>query len=164
MIGDVLVAFCHARMLENLMRVSPVLAPVPPERRPDVIARFGTDYKTAGEVIITEGKQGPGLYLVVSGRVRVSRDEEGEPVLITDLGPGDLFGEISLVMSKPSTATVTAVENTALLHLARDEFHDATKDFPELLKGAYDIAMDREEQNRTIMGHAAIEVDDLILV
>lgn len=163
-IGDVLVAFCHARMLENLMRVSPVLAPVPPARRPDVIARFDTDYRRAGEKIIREGKEGPGLYLVVSGRVRVTRDEAGGPVLITDLGPGELFGEISLVMSKLSTATVTAVENTALLHLSRDDFREATKDFPELLKGAYDIAVDREEQNRTIMGHPALEADDLVLV
>jgi cAMP-dependent protein kinase regulator len=163
-IGDVLVAFCHARMLENLMRVSPVLAPVPPTRRPDVIARFDTDYRRAREVIIREGKEGPGLYLVVSGRVRVTRDEAGGPVMITDLGPGELFGEISLVMSKLSTASVTAVENTALLHLSRDDFHEATKDCPELLKGAYDIAVDREEQNRTIVGHPAIEADDLVLV
>jgi cAMP-dependent protein kinase regulator len=164
LIGDVLVAFCHARMLENLMRVSPVLAPVPPARRPDVIARFDTDYRQTGDVIIEEGQQGPGLYLIVSGSVRVSRAEEGEVVVITDLGPGDLFGEISLVMSKPSTATVTAVENTALLTLSRDEFQAATEDYPELLKGAYDIAVDREEQNRTILGHPAIDADDLIMV
>lgn len=164
LIGDVLIAFCHARMLENLMRVSPVLAPVPPAHRPDVIARFDTDYRRSGEVIIREGEEGPGLYLVVSGRVRVTRAEGGEAVLIADLGPGELFGEISLVMSKPSTATVTAVENTALLRLARGEFRDATKDFPGLLKGAYDIAVDREEQNRTIMGHPAIDADELIMV
>jgi cAMP-dependent protein kinase regulator len=164
LIGDVLVAFCHARMLENLMRVSPVLAPVPPARRPNVIARFDTDYRQTGDVIIEEGQQGPGLYLIVSGSVRVTRAEDGELVVITDLGPGDLFGEISLVMSKPSTATVTAVENTALLTLSRNEFQAATEDYPELLKGAYDIAVDREEQNRTILGHPAIDADDLIMV
>jgi cAMP-dependent protein kinase regulator len=164
LIGDVLVAFCHARMLENLMRVSPVLAPVPPARRPNVIARFDTDYRQTGDVIIEEGQQGPGLYLIVSGSVRVTRAEDGEVVVITGLGPGDLFGEISLVMSKPSTATVTAVENTALLTLSREQFQAATEDYPELLKGAYDIAVDREEQNRTILGHPAIDADDLIMV
>jgi cAMP-dependent protein kinase regulator len=163
-IGDVLVAFCHARMLENLMRVSQVLAPVPPARRPDVIARFDTDYRKAGDTIIEEGQEGPGLYLIVSGGVRVTRQEGDEIMVITELRPGDLFGEISLVMSKPSTATVTAVESTALLYLSRAEFHQATEEFPELLKGAYDIAVDREEQNRTILGHPAIAADDLIMV
>jgi len=163
-IGDVLVAFCHARMLENLMRISPVLAPVPPKHRADVIARFDTDYRRSGEEIIREGAEGPGLYLIVSGRVQVTREEGGEPVLLAHLGPGDLFGEISLLMRKPSTATVTAVDNTALLRLAREEFRAATKDFPELLKGAYDIAVEREEQNRSIIGHPALAADDLILV
>jgi CRP-like cAMP-binding protein len=163
-IGDVLVAFCHARMLENLMRISPVLSPVPPRRRPDVIARFGTDYREAGETIIEEGAEGRGLYLVVSGRVRVLKRDGADLVQVATLDPGDLFGEISLLMRKPSTATVVAEQSTALLFLPRSEFLDATRDFPELLKGAFDIAMERETQNNSIMGRPAESADHLILV
>jgi CRP-like cAMP-binding protein len=163
-IGDVLVAFCHARMLENLMRISPVLSPVPARRRPDVIARFGTDFCEAGETIIDEGAEGKGLFLVVSGAVRVLRREGGDVVHLATLGPGDLFGEISLVMRKPSTASVVAERSTALLFLSRAEFHEATRDFPELLKGAFDIAVERETQNNSIIGRPARSADDLILV
>jgi cAMP-dependent protein kinase regulator len=163
-VGDVLIAFCHARMLENLMRVSPVLAPVPPAKRPDVIARFGTDYRNAGAAIVEEGGAVPGLFLVVSGAVRVTRREGGETLVVAQLGPGDLFGEISLLMQKPATATVTAVENTALLMLSREDFNDVTRDFPELLKGAYDIAMSREAQNNSIMAAPAIDLDDIPMV
>jgi len=163
-IGDVLVAFCHARMLENLMRISPVLSPVPPRSRPDVIARFGTDYREAGETIIEEGDEGRGLYLVVSGRVRVLKRDGADVVQVAALGPGDLFGEISLLMQKPSTATVVAEQSTALLFLARAEFLDATCDFPELLKGAFDIAVERETQNNSIMGRPAQSADHLIMV
>lgn len=163
-IGDVLVAFCHARMLENLMRVSPVLSPVPPLRRPDVIARFGTDFREVGETIIEEGAEGRGLYLVVSGRVRVLKRDGADVVQVAALGPGDLFGEISLLMRKPSTATVVAEQSTALLFLSRSEFDDATRDFPELLKGAFDIAVERETQNNSIMGRPAESADHLILV
>jgi CRP-like cAMP-binding protein len=163
-IGDVLVAFCHARMLENLVRISPVLSPVPPRRRPDVIARFGTDYREAGETIIEEGDEGRGLYLVVSGRVRVLKRDGADVVQVAALGPGDLFGEISLLMQKPSTATVVAERSTALLFLARGEFLEATSDFPELLKGAFDIAIERENQNNSIIGRPAQSADHLILV
>jgi cAMP-dependent protein kinase regulator len=163
-IGDVLVAFCHARMLENLMRISPVLSPVPPRRRPDVIARFGTDYREAGETIIDEGDEGRGLFLVVSGRVRVLKRDGADVVQVAALGPGDLFGEISLLLQKPSTATVVAEQSTALLFLARDGFLEATSDFPELLKGAFDIAVERETQNNSIMGRPAQSADHLILV
>jgi len=163
-VGDVLVAFCHARMLENLMRISPVLAPVPPASRPDVIARFTTGFYRAGEVIIEQDAEGRGLFLIVSGTVQVTGREDGEEVFLARLGPGDLFGEISLVMRKRSTATVTAAENTALLFLDRDDFNKATDEFPGLLKGAFDIAVARESQNVSIMGQPAAEADDLVMV
>jgi len=163
-VGDVLIAFCHARMLENLMRVSPVLAPVPAANRPELIARFGTDYKPLGEKIIEQGKEGPGLFLIVSGKVSVTKEINGENILVAELGAGDLFGEISLLMRKTSTATVVAVQNTALLVLPRDEFHKATNEFPELLKGAYDIAMEREERNNSILGQIGKNDDDLVLI
>jgi CRP-like cAMP-binding protein len=163
-IGNVLVAFCHARMLENLMRISPVLAPVPAARRPEVVARFGTDFREAGTAIIEEGREGPGLFLVVSGLVRVTRKDGGEDVIVADLGPGELFGEISLLMRKPSTASVTAIEDTALLFLPREDFHAAIGEHPELLKGAYDIASRREDQNYSIMASSTAAADDLVLV
>ena len=162
--SDVLIAFCHARMLENLMRVSPVLAPVPARSRPEVIARFHTDFRETGEKIIEEGVDGKGLYLVVSGQVSVIRREDGEELRLASLGAGDLFGEISLLMRKPATASVVADRNTALLFLPREEFETVTSEFPQLLKGAYDIAVARENQNVSIMGKAAQDASDLVLV
>ena len=163
-IGDVLIAFCHARMLENLIRVSPVLAPVPPAKRAELIARFGTDYRKTGDVIIKQGTEGPGLFLVVSGGVSVTREVDAENIHVASLKSGDLFGEISLLMRKPSTATVTASQNTALLVLSRDEFTKVTSEFPEILKGAYDIAVEREVKNNSILGQIYQDASDLILI
>lgn len=163
-ISEVLVAFCHARMLENLMRVSPVLAPIPARSRPGVIAKFHADYREAGDRIIEQGEDGRGLYLVVSGNARVVRDEGGEELQLAVLHPGDIFGEISLLMRKPSTASVVAAQNTALLFLPREEFESVTDKFPQLLKGAYDIAVARENLNVSIVGQAFEDAGELILV
>lgn len=163
-IGDVLVAFCHARMLENVMRVSPVLSPVPASKRADVIARFSTDFKESSEVIIAEGEEGQGLYVIVSGKVQVHKTMDRQLVQLATLGAGDLFGEISLVMRRKSTATVIAVEDTALLFLPRGDFAAATRDHPELLKGAYDIALDRELRNNSILAQGQASDDDIVLV
>ncbi|MCU0663040.1 MAG: cyclic nucleotide-binding domain-containing protein [Myxococcota bacterium] len=163
-IGDMLVAFCHARMLENVMRVSPVLSPVPASRRAEVIARFGTDFKESGEVIIAQDEEGLGLYVIVSGKVLVHKNMGGKVVQLATLGPGDLFGEISLIMRRKSTATVTAVEDTALLFLPRQEFASATREYPELLKGAYDIALDRELKNNSILAQGRASEVDIVLV
>jgi CRP-like cAMP-binding protein len=163
-IGKVLIAFCHARMLENLIRISPVLSPVPPEKRPTVIGAFTTDYKRAGDVILQEGIQGDGLYVIVSGEAIVTKKEAKEEILLATLGPGDLIGEISLLMRKPSTATVKAKENTALLFLSAEEFMAVTREFPEFLKGAFDIAVEREVENISILASEASAVDELVLL
>ena len=115
-------------------------------------------------MIIEQGRDCPGLFLIVSGGVRVNKVENNEDVVLATLGPGDLFGEISLLMRKPSTATVTADQNTALLFLPRTEFESATAEFPEFLKGVYDIAVNRDMRNNSIMGLPAQDADGLILV
>lgn len=159
-VGSILVAFCHARMLENLMRISPVLSHVPVAKRPDVIGLFDTDFFEAGSTIIEENSPGRGLHVIVSGEVEVLRDCEDGEEIIARLGPGDVFGEISLLMRRPSTATVRAVDDTAVLLLPAAEFQKATNEFPELLKGAFDIALDREAKNNSILATPA-EGEDL---
>lgn len=163
-IGRVLIAFCHARMLENLIRISPVLSPVPPQKRPALIGAFTTDYKRANELIMTEGSQGSGLFVIVSGEAVVTKKEADDEILLATLGPGDLIGEISLLLQKPSTATVKAKENTALLFLSAEDFMAVTREYPEFLKGAFDIAVKREQENTSILASDASAVDDLILL
>ena len=163
-IGRVLIAFCHARMLENLIRISPVLSPVPPQKRPALIGAFTTDYKRSGEIITAEGTQGSGLFVIVSGEAVVTKHEDDDDILLATLGPGDLIGEISLLMQKPSTATVKARENTALLFLSAEDFMSVTREFPEFLKGAFDIALKREQENTSILASDESAVDDLVLL
>lgn len=162
-LANVLLGFCHERMLENLMHISPVLQPVPEAKRADLLSRFTTDHKPEGTVIIEEGRDGPGLFLIVSGEVQVSRGAGEDKLILANLGPGDLFGEISMVMRKPTTATVIAVENTAYLFLPADQLMAATAAFPELLKGAFDIAVERESSNAAILERNTLAADDFLL-
>ncbi len=163
-LAKVLVAFCHQRMLLNLMRISKVLQPVPPIKRPDVIAAFTTAYREKGKDIVTEGEPGKGLFLIVSGKVTVEKRKGDPRRVLAELGPGDVFGEISLLMRKPASASVTARENTALLFLAADDFMPLTREFPELLKGAYDIALERELQNTSVLCKVPQAADGAVLI
>ena len=71
------------------------------------------DYATGG-VIVREGEIGTGFFVVVSGAVRVVRDGE----TVSTLGPGEFFGELSVLDHRPRNAQVVAGEPTACLALA----------------------------------------------
>jgi MFS family permease len=75
----------------------------------------------AGEVVLSEGAESDGFYIVDSGQVEVT---QGARVLRRE-GAGDYFGEIGLLRDVPRTATITAVEDTVLLRMAREDFLDA---------------------------------------
>ncbi|CAB4860610.1 unannotated protein [freshwater metagenome] len=76
----------------------------------------------AGSVLLAEGTTGSDFFLVVAGTAVVSRADQQ----LSELGPGDFFGEISLVAAVPRTATVTATSDVKLLAIAE-------RDFPVLL-------------------------------
>jgi eukaryotic-like serine/threonine-protein kinase len=71
----------------------------------------------AGEVIIAEGDIGESAYLIVSGQCRATRGVGNEEEVLTTMGPGDVFGELALVLDEPRAATVRAVDNVTVLVL-----------------------------------------------
>ncbi len=70
------------------------------------------------EVAVREGDPGDRLYIVLDGRLVVSRSGRD----VRELGPGDSFGEIALLYGTRRTATVRAVAPTALVALGREQF------------------------------------------
>jgi CRP/FNR family transcriptional regulator, cyclic AMP receptor protein len=79
-------------------------------------------------VIARQGEIGTGLFVIVEGRVRVVRD--GEELAL--LGPGDFFGEMSVIDGLPRVAQVVAIEATRCLALASWEFERLVLDHPSI--------------------------------
>ncbi len=72
----------------------------------------------ANRYIVRQGQVGTGFYLITAGRARVVR---GDRTLNT-LGPGDFFGELSVIDQSPRIAHVVTVEPTTVLALASWDF------------------------------------------
>ena len=72
-----------------------------------------------GTVIMREGDPGREMFIVVSGKGRAERDGR----LLTEFGPGAVFGEMSLIAEGPRTATVTAVGPMRAFVVGHREFH-----------------------------------------
>jgi len=102
----------------ELLRANPIFAPLPPSTIEHLAAKLIPVRVAAGETVVRQGDHGDRFYIVDNGRVRVEIDGEE----VNDLWPGEAFGEIALLRDVPRTATVTAVEDTELLALERNEF------------------------------------------
>ena len=76
----------------------------------------------ADEVIFDEGEEGQGLFLVLSGRVKITLPQHIDQVLI-ELGPGAFFGEVALLDSSIRTAQARAIEDSQIVALFRTEFY-----------------------------------------
>jgi len=77
-----------------------------------------------GEVVIEEDSLGQALYLVEDGEVKVVKGEGGDAREITRLGPGQLFGEMSLIEDELTSASVIATRESMLLVIHRNEFEE----------------------------------------
>ena len=82
----------------------------------------------AGRVIARQGEFGTGFFIIVSGMVRVVRDGE----TLAELGPGDFFGELSVLDGKPRNAQVISTEPTTCLALATWEFEAVVNEQPSV--------------------------------
>lgn len=86
-----------------------------------------------GEVIVHEGADGESLYIVLAGRVEVSKQLDGQTVVVRQLGEGEVFGEMTLFLDRPRSATVRAVEECRLLRVGRSAVRTLLADDPGLL-------------------------------
>jgi len=75
-----------------------------------------------GEIVFEEGDMGHGIFVVVSGKVRVDPSQELLKSTVLEFGPGEMLGELSLFEEAPRFATVAAVERTVMVALLRAEF------------------------------------------
>jgi CRP-like cAMP-binding protein len=79
------------------------------------------------------------LFVMLAGRAAVLRG--AKPVAA--LGPGDVFGEISLLTRGPATATVATQSKSFLLQLARADFDELIMTHPHILEYVNDLAQKR---------------------
>lgn len=164
-IGQRLSEFCRARMVSNLMRHSAILGAVEASERASLMARFETRSFKPGERLVTYEQETEGLFLIASGAVNVvGRDADGDELQVAQLGPGDIVGEIGLVLRRPATADVIATHPTVAMELRHEEFQEAIRQHPNLLRELYDLATKREDEMRSVVAQEALDVEEAVLL
>lgn len=104
------------------MRRSPLFAALDDETARTLLDNMVKTRMERGDVLFHEGDPGDKLYVIVEGKIKLGRTStDGRENLLAILGPGEMFGELSLFDPGPRTATATAVAETQILGLSNEQ-------------------------------------------
>lgn len=86
-----------------------------------------------GSILFKEGDDGEHLYVIIDGKLKLGTSSgDGRENLLSILGPGEMFGELSLFDPGPRTSTATAVTDAKLLSLSHEKVIPWLKQNPEV--------------------------------
>jgi len=114
----------------------------------------------AGETIFEEGDPGDTIYVIHSGEVELSRVGGVGRRTVARLGPGDFFGEMSVVLGEPRTARAAAVKSARLLMLDGEILEAMCVERPEIAIRIISRLSGRLKESERRL--AALGVDDLL--
>lgn len=120
-----------------------------------LIERFGRTVP-AGQVLFREGDSGKEMFVIQSGKVRLSRTIRGVEKLLAEIGAGEFFGEMSIINDKPRTATAVVLEDAQLLVLD-------PKTFEAMIKANTEIAVRMIKKLAKRLDDANAQIENLML-
>ncbi|MBI2265440.1 MAG: mechanosensitive ion channel family protein [Armatimonadetes bacterium] len=107
--------------------------PLTAEAMASLAQRLRHDLYPRGDIVFRQGDPGDRFYVVKSGLVEVAiRNDGGDLLFSTNLGPGSFFGEMSLLTGDPRSAAVRVLEDSVLLSLGKADLKDLLDRHPKL--------------------------------
>ena len=106
----------------DVVRKAPLFAALDDEAAAALMESMTTSHLDRGNILFREGDQGDRLYVIGEGKIKLGLTSvDGRENLLAILGPGEMFGELSLFDPGPRTATATAIAETQLLALSHED-------------------------------------------
>ena len=93
----------------------------------------------AGETVFKQGDTPDGMYYICYGKVKVSREQEGQTQSLGELGEGDVFGEMALINTAPRNATVTATEDCGFYVMNAQNFQHQVNQLDPVMRGVFRV-------------------------
>jgi CRP/FNR family transcriptional regulator, cyclic AMP receptor protein len=120
----------------EVLKKAPLFAGLEDEAATALSSAMGKLHLNKGDVLFHEGDSEDRLYIVVSGKIKLGRTgSAGRENLLAVLGPGQMFGELSVFDPGPRSTTATAVTACELRTLEHDELLPWLTDRPEVAQG-----------------------------
>lgn len=121
--------------MEDEVRKAPLFTALDDEAAQAVRKSMTQVTLNKGEVLFHEGDSGDTLYVISEGKIKLgTKAPDGRENLLSLLGPGEMFGELSLFDPGPRTSTATALTDARLLALAHEDLEPWLNGRPEVAK------------------------------
>lgn len=123
-------------MDNDVLRQAPLFSGLDDAAAESLRSSMGETTMQRGDVLFREGDTGDRLYVVTEGKIKLGRTStDGRENLLAILGPGQMFGELSLFDPGPRSATATAVTDCTLQSLGHDELTPWLNTRPDVARG-----------------------------
>jgi CRP-like cAMP-binding protein len=167
-----LMRFFRARLVGTHLQTSELFRGFSREEKRRLVARFRLREVAADQVVVREGQHGEGLFMVLVGRLdvtqstttphtagtrRTRKTTHGHALVLGELAQGDVFGEMSLLEGNVAMATVRTSTRSWLLLLPAGDFHELSRQHPQVREHLALVAARRREQNRAVVAAALRE-------
>ena len=118
---------------EEVVRRAPLFTALDEAAALSLRASMDTVKIAKGSILFKEGDDGEHLYVIIDGKLKLGTSSgDGRENLLSILGPGEMFGELSLFDPGPRTSTATAVTDAKLLSLSHEKVIPWLKQNPEV--------------------------------
>jgi cAMP-dependent protein kinase regulator len=151
----VLLRFFRDRSVERLLATNPLFTVLSAKDRDALRSRFRFLEVEAGASLVDEGERAEGLIVLLAGQAEAVRTQNGKEVAIGVLGPGDIAGEMSILMESPGIATVRATEKCFAIELPGEVFLTIVKSRPKAKEFIDKVIQRRAAQVKAILSGQA---------
>ncbi len=118
---------------DDLVHRAPLFTALDDAAAHSLRAMMDTVKISKGSILFAEGAEGDHLYIIIEGKLKLGTSSgDGRENLLSILGPGEMFGELSLFDPGPRTSTATAVTDAKLLSLGQNKLLPWLKEHPEV--------------------------------
>lgn len=130
------------RLLHGLLRKTTIWSTIPDAELRGLAEITRISKVKRGDTILTEGELSTQLYMISQGRFQIKRNDRK----VGTLASGDCFGEIDLLLDGPYSGTITALEDSELLIIGKEEFHFILQQFEQVHRQFIELACIRHPE------------------
>ena len=112
-----------------------------------------------GDIIVSEGVASNNAYIILEGKVNITKKVNKKSILINSLGKGEVFGEMGLISQSIRSASVVAVDDVTIGIIEREQFEATVSQLPDDVRAIVKALVDRLRYTSNQLSKIGMELE-----